>query len=656
MSTTFDPFNWDLNHAQTVQPAVATQHAVKASLVTKAIDLLNRPPSGGRDRPPELATLDTPPSSCEPPSIPEDASLLKPPTVPSQVARRSLSPTLMPLGAVRGPFTSEGESMRKAFKTESSPIMGNDPYASRFRASGHFDIFHAGATFEAMTIGEVGVQNSVYLSSPSFFSDTQSSSSSAGQIACGPTLEFQSDASYDGDVALGDMSLSEYLCKLESPEVKGFDACGAVQTSYPSEEPALVTGSSASEYSIATDDNWFRMLDPVGDGDALTVPSSGDSGGGSFYEPVTFSPPPLSFPSPVLPIGCNPSRDVGQLNAGSIALENASAGSSAFVADKVSLYHAPQQSNCQSIITVPSQPVAVSIAPAPDPAYFGTSASPVPADDVEQAVPVKSAARGRARKVTVNRAPIKIRISKRQKQVGQPQRSQVTIAPAARMTRCASPDCSDSDSTVVPSLSHAHSSSIVGYNQQHLPSPPLHFHHHHQQQQPPFVHFRPPLPTHSTGISVKISRKPLRKPAARRAPRKSASASKPAAPKRKRTIRPRSKPIGPAIRYPCLVPGCGKTFSSPHNLQEHGQVHDATREREFKCPLDVCRAEKREYFFRRDLRRHNRKRHLETPGLVDWLERWADEEAEKRALEKERKRLEEDEERRVAEGVGGVEA
>ncbi|KAJ1029684.1 hypothetical protein NDA13_002927 [Ustilago tritici] len=73
------------------------------------------------------------------------------------------------------------------------------------------------------------------------------------------------------------------------------------------------------------------------------------------------------------------------------------------------------------------------------------------------------------------------------------------------------------------------------------------------------------------------------------------------------TSSPRPKPAN----LTCLHPGCKKTFSSTHNLQEHAQIHQFPRVRTYEC--QDCGSP---YFYKRDLQRHIRKKHEAQAALL----------------------------------------
>ena len=60
------------------------------------------------------------------------------------------------------------------------------------------------------------------------------------------------------------------------------------------------------------------------------------------------------------------------------------------------------------------------------------------------------------------------------------------------------------------------------------------------------------------------------------------------------------------VTLTCTHPGCGKHFSSSHNLNEHQQVHVSPRVRAYLCAVPGCAGR---YYYKRDLQRHVRKKH-----------------------------------------------
>lgn len=74
------------------------------------------------------------------------------------------------------------------------------------------------------------------------------------------------------------------------------------------------------------------------------------------------------------------------------------------------------------------------------------------------------------------------------------------------------------------------------------------------------------------------------------------------------SISPAKKPqvVSPS-RPMCEYPGCGKSFSSMHNMLEHQRTHMDRRPKENRCSFPNCG---KEYYYKRDLRRHEKKTHF----------------------------------------------
>ncbi|CBQ71856.1 conserved hypothetical protein (N-terminal fragment), partial [Sporisorium reilianum SRZ2] len=600
--------------------------------------MLNRPPSGDRDYPPERASLKTPPSSCTPPRDVENGLLMKPPTVPSQSAQLSPSPDFMLCDRLGDAFGVEEESMMQSFKMEGSPmICGGSLGAMGFSASGSFGIASPGVNLDAMQLDGIRMHHDQHMHHPYMLSSMQLGPSAADHVFHGSMLATSVDQGYDGDISLNDTSFGEYIYKLESPEsAVGFDTSAFAQAAYPIGEPALGTGNSSAESSQATTEAWTPTPDPVGFNDAVMVYSGSGSDGDTFCNPhlpplpqLTFTPPPLR-PAPEFAFN----QDRHQLATMPAVLDRPAAIMATLDPHKVSLYHDPQQNSAATIPNVlpnsPNSP-ASSFDPRSSmtPEHIFAAAEPaVPATPVAVSTPV---ARTNARKSNT-KAPIRIKIAAR-KPAAPKKRVTPAIAPRPLEAEL-SHDCADSGCTSehVPN----DVSSSIQYSQQ-------------QPQERFFPNFDAAIAATANSIAAVAEaattttndQNPPARARAARKPAKPRAPKKPAAPKPKRTrsYKPSTKPKGPAIRYPCLHPGCNKTFSSPHNLNEHGQVHDPNREKEFKCPIAQCVAEEREYYFLRDLRRHNRKYHPD-PVLNAWLEKYALEQMQLRAEAKAKARAE----------------
>ncbi|KAM0749098.1 hypothetical protein T439DRAFT_327595 [Meredithblackwellia eburnea MCA 4105] len=56
--------------------------------------------------------------------------------------------------------------------------------------------------------------------------------------------------------------------------------------------------------------------------------------------------------------------------------------------------------------------------------------------------------------------------------------------------------------------------------------------------------------------------------------------------KRRPPRKPDGEPRAPPRRFPCLVPGCGKTLARPSALKTHMRIH--SKEKPFVCPVSWC--------------------------------------------------------------------
>ncbi|TKY86797.1 hypothetical protein EX895_004438 [Sporisorium graminicola] len=597
MLVNVEPFGWSLNYGQSVRAPVGAPHAVSGSLVLQAVSSVNRPPSGDRNYLPEWATLNTSPSSCTPPNELEDRSLVMPPTVPTQPVPSCPSSVL-----IHDPFSTEEHSTVLPHKMEQPPMLETD-YFGTAEVSGTFDVTPTGGEFRSMRSDYVDMQHDQNMHSlnPNVLPSTQIGPSVEYHIFQGDKQQAGIDPCYGGDVSLCDTSLWEYIHKWESPDFNGFEDPSYTFAWHSNEEPSLFSGSLASESSKATTEAWTPPTDPMGISDTVMMPDPCGSDVHEAYSPIMHISTPLSFPQPTLrsvpEVAFN--QDRRELATTPAALCRHTAVPATLDPLKVALYHIPQQINDApgpTVLPLSSVDVCSSLAP---------PRTVAPSEPAVQAAPVAASThthRTTARKPN-KKAPIRIENAARQPA------SQQTWSKAATAPQpldgelshdCGGSGCgsqhdphNDSASTGLDLLHGQHGSLI------HVELPPS-------------------IPATCTVFNNAIASNSNVSGATNttllpRAPReRQLKPTGKLTPKRMRTSKSTRKPKL-SVRYPCGMPGCSKTFSSAHNLNEHGQVHVFPRVKEFKCPLPACVAELREYYFKRDLRRHNRKVH---PDLV----------------------------------------
>ncbi|KAF6767118.1 Zinc finger, C2H2-like protein [Kalmanozyma brasiliensis GHG001] len=144
-------------------PPVASPHvgnASEPSLVAKAVDRLNHPPSAAVDHAPGVASLDAPPSSQQPTSDGYHNVLATPLTVPSQWPHLAHDST----GTARDPFNIDEIQTSYAYMPEHPSTFATDlslsgTFSVETTPGGFEELFSDPANFDTLINGHFPVQN-----------------------------------------------------------------------------------------------------------------------------------------------------------------------------------------------------------------------------------------------------------------------------------------------------------------------------------------------------------------------------------------------------------------------------------------------------------------------------------------------------------------
>ncbi|KAJ9478271.1 C2H2-type domain-containing protein [Pseudozyma hubeiensis] len=337
--------------------------------------------------------------------------------------------------------------------------------------------------------------------------------------------------------------------------------------------------STASETSLATNEDWFALLD-LGDGEESTSVLNRMSWGENRPEPQ-FGPPFELLPSAAQIVpdswGCGIEQLWARYAATSAHLYDTSAAFAALDPYQAGLQATCPQSNATSLYLDASALAEVnSLDPPVIPASANSSAIVAVASEMNSS------------RIQSSGTLVKTKSAAARKETRQA-RGKIPAAPMAQ--RISEHDGTSSDgNTILADLSSQPASPGA-------------------RGQTSTSIFAVPLIDASLTSGESAGPVPNQQCTGRRS---GPAESKPP-PKR----RPKSK-VGP--RLLCHQPGCGKTFSSQHNLNEHRQVHEYPRVQRYFCREDQCALETKGFNFKRDLTRHYRQKH---PWVAEKLKKEA---------------------------------
>ncbi|GAC96330.1 hypothetical protein PHSY_003910 [Pseudozyma hubeiensis SY62] len=380
--------------------------------------------------------------------------------------------------------------------------------------------------------------------------------------------------------------------------------CGSfgLSSTFPGDQSAranLFSPSTASEASLATNDDWFALLD-LGDGVDFTFDEM--PGGQSMQAPLNgLSFEVLPSPGQQVPLSstCGNLQASNQYAAASSTVYEASVASPALSPYHMGLCPASQQSDGTGLYLDSAALAEVNSLAFP---VVSTTSSPVTTTGM-------ASDKDNTRKQSSIALYDTMSITSRKEAKWAPQQSRTAKNLAAkRMPSTFQHDSvsSDGDAIVVEPASQPFSSGMRGESPVNNVAVPL-------------------------NDASHISGGPLGAVPKKKSTGREQGTAKPKPPPKRRS---KSK-AGP--RLTCHQPGCGKTFSSQHNLNEHQQVHEYPRVQRYFCREDQCALEVKGFNFKRDRMRHYRQKH---PWVAERLKEEAARQVQERRAALERKKAE----------------
>lgn len=604
MSTRLNPLGLLQNYDQVFWPMAGSHHAFRgneSSLVARAISVLNRPPGKVRDRPPELATLNTPPSSCKPASSVVDGLLLRPPIVPSQSTRSCTVPDSMLVDPFAESLSVEDGNTLLACQLLASNASMQAESTDQTLASVNAmtnTIVVSGDVSGPMTTNQANVH---YMPEESELSMVASASSTG---SC-QQYEGQQHAGRIQDL---DVCPAEaFHCKREATSSHTADSFILPQTMNQCSDSTLFSPSTASETSLATNEDWFAMID-IADMSDAGVPFGSVFDGNESFGPL-FAPSVGSMLSPVA--GLVDDQTVRDFDLASTDVTPSTAALATLSAYKVPACLTSRQTSMDDLSLDSSALAQINSA-----TNISGSISTTRHD-----ADVMNSAFGALSRNTMESAEASRKTTSAAKETVE----HVNNAqdPSAMEISFEVSEASSDGETIVASLERTDLNCdllSVQHQQLQLQSQSCSRPQRSMRCQATSL-LAGGFPT-TVGNSTEIGSYSTTR------------GSKPSTANAMRTSR--SKP-SPGTRLMCHHPGCTKTFSSQHNLNEHQQVHEFPRVQRYFCREGECALSARGFNFKRDRTRHWMQKH---PWVVARLKQQAAEEAEARRVAMAREKAE----------------